>query len=379
MKSGARVYFHNLDLVRFYAFIPVLFAHGFEAWKDYYIIFRKSTEEVNELFSGWLHYVDIINPSLGIGVEIFFFISGFLITYILLKEKEEYGDISLWKFYLRRGLRIWPLYFFMIALGPLFTSWMGIGNPNYPSLLLFYSNFQTIWDLSWEYPFGHFWSIAVEEQFYLVWPLVIGFVPKKHLKPLFFVLIAGSILSRVYYFYDSDRTWMHLFLNTLCRFDTLVIGALIAVYSIEDKVRLNLSGSISILLVLLGIASFVIEPYSSWTTLPAAIGKKYIYLLVFGVPIMNYVLNPRFSHRGWLLKKLSYLGKISLGLYVFHNILVVIVIKKILLNNNLDSWWMFAVIYPLMTILVSIISFELLEKPFLRLKERFARIPTRKF
>jgi len=119
LTQNKRIYFNNMDIIRFIAAIAVVFGHGFEAWTDYYIKFRHTPEFVENLFSGNFLYVSQFFTNLGIGVEIFFFISGFLITYILLVEKNKFGSISIPKFFVRRSLRIWPLYFLLLCLGPL--------------------------------------------------------------------------------------------------------------------------------------------------------------------------------------------------------------------------------------------------------------------
>ena len=120
--NNDRVHFHNLDIIRFVAAFAVVLGHGFEAWSDYYVKFRQTPEFYTDLFSGDFLYVAQFFQNLGIGVEIFFFISGFLITYILLVEKEKLGRISIPKFLMRRSLRIWPLYFLLLAIGPILTS-----------------------------------------------------------------------------------------------------------------------------------------------------------------------------------------------------------------------------------------------------------------
>ena len=130
MSQNGRIYFHNLDVVRFIAAIAVVFGHGFEAWSDYYVKFRQTPEFYSDLFSGNFLYVSRFFSNMGIGVEVFFFISGFLITYILLAEKEKFGKISIPKFFVRRSLRIWPLYYLLIVLSPVIVSWMDKGPPD---------------------------------------------------------------------------------------------------------------------------------------------------------------------------------------------------------------------------------------------------------
>jgi peptidoglycan/LPS O-acetylase OafA/YrhL len=373
------IYFQNLDIIRFFAAIGVVLAHGFEAWKDYFVRFRFSEEKTNEIFSGSFEYFDRFFLNLGIGVELFFFISGFLITYILLIEKERFGRISIWRFIVRRSLRIWPLYFLLLAFGPVFTNWMHYGNPDYLSLLFFYANFEVISSLSWQYPFSHYWSIALEEQFYIFWPPILAFVKKIKLPYVLLGLILLSVFSRIYYFMEREEIYLNLYLNTLCRMDTLLIGGLIAYYYQKKPFQFAIPKPLNILLVIGLLGSFFLFPYNEWLTLSSAIFKKYIYLAVFAVILLDYLFNPRYAKTSTLKGGLQYLGKISYGIYMYHNILVIIVIKEILLNNTIYNPFLYALIYIGAVLVAAIISFELYEKWFLRLKNRFARVETRKF
>lgn len=377
--EAKRIYFKNLDIVRLAAAMSVVFAHGFEAWKEYFIQFRFSKEYVADYFSGNFVYLDRFFGNLGIGVEVFFFISGFLITYILLVEKERTGNISFWRFFVRRSLRIWPLYFLLLALGPMISDWMHYGNPDYWSLGFFYANFEVIQSGQWQFPFAHYWSIALEEQYYLFWPPIMAVLKKKHLPYIMVALILVSIASRMYFFYVSPDTYLHLYLNTLSRMDTLLIGGLIAFRFHSKPFNFALPKGVSLILLLGLLGSFCVIDYNDWSNIFLVVFKKYAYLLVFGLIIFDYLFNPKYGKSNRIKRPLTYLGKISYGIYMYHNILVIIVIKEILLNNNLHSGLTFTIVYLSSVILVSIISFELYEKWFLRLKERFAVVQTRKF
>lgn len=376
--TNERVYFKNLDIVRFFAAFAVVLAHGFEAWKLFYIEFIQTPEYTAKLFSGNFVYLDRFFSNLGIGVEVFFFISGFLITYILLVEKKRFGKISIWRFFTRRSLRIWPLYFLLLLLGPMLTTWMKLGQPDYLSLYLFYSNFQVIQTETWEYPFAHYWSLAIEEQFYVVWPFIISFIKNLRLRMIFILLILTSVLFRMYIFSSNEFPYFQLYLNTLARMDTLIIGAYLAYVYHKKPFVINLPKGLSTALLLCLLASFFFVQYNSWGTMISAIFKKYIYLSIIGILILHYISHPKFHHSNLLKRILTYLGKISYGIYMYHNILVIIVIKAILLNNRIESWTIFGIVYVLATLLMAIISFHLFEKWFLVLKQRFATVKTRK-
>ena len=378
MSDAKRIYFNNLDVVRFIAAISVVFAHGFEAWKVYFIEYVYNVSP-SEHFGPKFEYFERFFANLGIGVEIFFFISGFLITYILLVEKERFGNISFWRFFVRRALRIWPLYFLLLLLGPAITDWMHYGQPDYLSLYLFYANFEVISSNTWQFPFAHFWSISLEEQFYLFWPPIMTVLKKVALPIALIVLICISIASRAYYFYNAEFAHAHLYMNLLCRMDTLLIGGLISWYYHKKNFNFALPTGVSSLLLLGLLGSFCLYDYNDWGNIMAALFKKYLYLIAFGAIILDYLFNPKYGKEKRIKRPFLYLGKISYGIYMFHNIVVIIVIKEILLNNNLYSPVVFTLVYLSAVILISIISFELYEKRFLHLKERFARVQTRKF
>jgi peptidoglycan/LPS O-acetylase OafA/YrhL len=375
-----RIYFGYLDIIRFVAAISVVFAHGFEAWSDYYVKFRESPEFYEELFSSNFKYIAKFFSNLGIGVEIFFFISGFLITYILLVEKKNNPNISIPKFFIRRSLRIWPLYFLLLAFGPFLTYWTDQPSIEYPPHIFFYSNFYFIQIEKWPYPFAHFWSIALEEQFYLFWPFIIYLTKINNLKYVFILLLIISLGFRYWVFITIPSTW-NLYLNTLSRMDTLIIGGYIALLYYKKQFILNLPNYVLWILSAILIVSLSIDFYASWTTVISALFKKYYYLALYGTIIISIITKPVSEKRKNSIsyKFFSYLGKISYGIYMFHNILIIIVIKKILINNQIYSWTIFWITYILMTLILAYISFEFYEKKFLKLKEKFSIVKTRKF
>jgi peptidoglycan/LPS O-acetylase OafA/YrhL len=197
-STEPRIHFFNLDILRFIAVFMVVFFHGYLAYTGW---FGGSptppSANTPPLISSLIHSL-IYNGDLG--VDLFFLISGFLITYLLLKEREISGKISIRNFYIRRTLRIWPLYFLIIALTPAIVSLSDAKAPEYWWTICFATNFQTISGTPDLFPFAHFWSVCVEEHFYLIWPLLILFIPPKKLPLSFATLILLSISFRYYLF-----------------------------------------------------------------------------------------------------------------------------------------------------------------------------------
>ena len=325
--------------------------------------------------SGFGIYLSRFIENMQFGVDVFFLISGFLITYLLMSERNTYGRIDFKKFYMRRMLRIWPLYFFTIALSPFIVSWLGETPPDYIPNLLFYNNFHAIHTEAWTYPFAHFWSICVEH-FYVLWPLVIAFVPIKKLPTAFAILIFFSIMFRAGIMICDSTPWWPLFMNTFSRMDALVLGSLFGYMHAIKPLKVKVPGTIRILLYLLFLFVFVVDIYVQWDNIFLACIKKYFYMLIAGFAMMNYLFNPDAK---FVIKKKNvfhYFGKISYGIYIYHNIFLLIVIKKIMINYNLHNMYLFFLIMFTGSIIIPIISYELYEKWFLKLKARFEIIRT---
>ncbi|MFZ4798840.1 MAG: acyltransferase family protein [Bacteroidia bacterium] len=177
-KKVNELYLPGLNGLRTVAAVSVLFCH---------IIF---TDFGVNFFFDW--------PIAHYGVTLFFVISGFLITFLLLKEKERTQDISINKFYYRRILRIWPIYFLYIAVSILiYYFWDKLDQifiGQFWFYLLLAGNFKELISNSAIAPFGHLWSIGVEEQFYLFWPWSVKFTKNKLLKIAFFVLVLFFVI-----------------------------------------------------------------------------------------------------------------------------------------------------------------------------------------
>ncbi len=357
--------------MRFFAAFLVVIAHGFEALKGYYFGGQFDS-------NAWFDYLNTFLENFGIGVEIFFFISGFLITYILLVEKEQTGQVAIGKFLIRRVLRIWPIYFLIIAITPFLIYWLKLAPPDYMAQLFFYGNFNIIQSELWQFPFAHFWSIALEEQFYFVWPFIIAFIPKKRLLSVFGALILVSILSRLYVFNYCPNSW-NIYLNTVCRMDTIVIGALCAFLYHQYNFRIKLNNVIVVITIITFLTLLITTKVNSWANLSESLFKKYIYLIPFGLLVLQFIQKKKSKTSTRVFTLISYLGKISYGIYMFHNVLIIIIIQKILLNNEIYSEWIFLMIYFILTIVISTIVFEGFEKKFLRLKKHFTIVKTRKF
>ncbi len=188
-----RIYFKNLDGLRFLCFLAVFFYHSFHT-------------EVTSIkdSSIYLFLTKTLFTNGNLGVNFFFVLSGFLITYLLIIEKKSNNQINLKNFWMRRVLRIWPLFYFCLLFGffafPFIKSLFGQSSAETANLsyyLLFANNFDIIKNgLPDASVLGVLWSIAIEEQFYLVWPILLYFFPVKQYWIVFSSVILVSLVFR---------------------------------------------------------------------------------------------------------------------------------------------------------------------------------------
>lgn len=375
-KNTNRVYFEHLDVMRFVAAFMIVILHAYVSWVDWFRPLEILTDETNKNLSVLGEFGDIFFRNLGIGVDVFFLISGFLITYILIEEKKRYGKINIKNFMIRRTLRIWPLYFFLIAITPFLVSWLDTPSPDYLPNILFLNNFQTIKTHLWTYPFGHYWSICIEEHFYLVWPFIIAFVPNKRLMPVFIFFIVFSILFRLYSAITLENTWYVLYLNTLSRMDVLVIGAVGAYYYSKKAFHFSLNRWVRYALIFLLILGLSIEPVELWSNYYQASFKKFFTIGIFSVLLLDYNFASNFKHILPNKSVFHYLGKVSYGIYMYSNIIILVVIKKFMWTFSSTNVWFYIFLIVSLSIVIPIISYELVEKHILKINKKFRKIKT---
>ena len=392
------IHFVQLDALRFLAAFMVVLVHAFDAWSGWFGIPKKLASATNE--KEWSSFGGIVHNfihNFNFGVDLFFLISGFLITYLLIKEKSEKGKVNIPAFFMRRILRIWPLYFFIIGLCFFwFVPWLlpdyaRLGNtpPNvhYKSAALFYNNFHTITTKSWDFPFAHFWSICIEEHFYLVWPFLVALFPIKRLPVVLVTIILGSMIFREWAFYTIPESWFTLDLHTLSRIDALALGGLVAWGHYHKPFALRMPIVVRFLLLGILIWSMCVDDLSDFSTIFMVCWKRFLYLCLAGLLMMNFVFNPNSFFRWGPKHVFNYLGRCCFGIYLWGNILLQIIIYKIYCapNKPITDWlthhigpgktfWLIVLGF---SIVVPIISYELIEKPFMKLKNRFAVVRTR--
>jgi len=337
-----------------------------------------------------------------VGVQLFFVLSGFLITGILLKMKESLPPGKYFgKFYGRRFLRIFPLYYFYLTLMAIVARRLIAMDfhPRYlqsfydqvwPAVFYVYDLFYRTVSFQQSYFLDHFWSLSVEEQFYITWPLLILLVPQKYLKHLCisFIILGPVFRLLLFLLYISGSSlWIFrepfalvIYSWPLSHLDAFAFGAYISRYSIPyPKQQLFIS---VLLIPIIGfsatyLASSGIQPISALGyDMPLRAGYQFIWshsLLNYFFAVLIYcVVYERVLL--WVLEMpwLSYLGRISYGMYVYHFPLIWFVgaLLKPQIEGDVANW-VKIVVSLLATILAATLSYYLLEKPILNLKDRF--------
>lgn len=414
--DSSRTYFQGLNSLRFFAALAVVLTHIELVKKLLYhecTLWLKTEDWIignawqSIVREGPVQAISWLSPFITFGgyfgVIFFFVLSGFLITYLLLQEKERSHTVAIKYFYIRRILRIWPIYFLLIVLGffvfphiPWFEvpSQQRVLRDNFWFSLITYAtmipNFGFAYVMESIPNLGQLWSIGVEEQFYLFWPVVIYFSRNYVRTILFFIALllcfkAGA-LAIINIFFTAPKinpdflqfTTIDVFQRFLgsLKFESMAIGALGACLVFENR-TFHLSviyHRVTQILALLALPAVILFT-------PASLYKG-LYLLL-SVPcliiIMNVGCNPnsllRFRH-----KTLNYLGKISYGIYMYH--LACIAFTYHMIDYFLDlpfhiNLWQNLLIYTVsisLTLLVSSLSYRFIEKPFIQRKDKYAII-----
>lgn len=378
--SNDRVFFPNLNSIRFLAALVVIIHHVEMAkyWFGLPNIYKDS-------FVGGVFGV--------LGIIMFFVLSGFLITYLLLVEYQRTETISVKSFYLRRIMRIWPVYY-LIVICSLFIfpniSFFDIPvlsehvHDNFFAKSLYYLSFlpnvgYTIYP---HIPYAsQTWSVGVEEQFYLLWPVLMLYAVKRKrvLQVLIGVIVFYlSIKTYVLIDYHSNEAsipalrrwlfWDHFAIDCMAIGG---VGAYLLFYQKHKILKVLFNKYLQIALYL----TVAVITVKGWT-MPWYNNEW--YAIIFMVLILNLAANGK-SVLNLEFKLLNYLGKISYGLYMYHNLVLTVVLKLIIIYpivypGTLAGGIVYHIVALGGTIIVSAISYEYFEKWFLSLKGRYTTV-----
>jgi peptidoglycan/LPS O-acetylase OafA/YrhL len=371
IEARKTVYFPGLNALRYFAAAAVVVCH---------------VEEFKAINLLPAHY-DVVYGLGTLAVTFFFVLSGFLITFLLLTEKSKYQTINIKSFYIRRALRIWPVYYLISALGlfilpnaitltiPILSSKVEAQQPINSLLYLFFLPNIAL-GLKYVVPYAsHLWSIGVEEQFYLFWPWIFKSAKRQ-------LMIMASIIIAFFLM----RLCCQYLINNWLPFRELGNS----LYEILDRTRIDC-------MAIGGIGAFLIHRNSHWfkhyfinlTTTVASvlfpillvvtnINFDYIQHLLFAVSFVLFIINVSCSERSLFRlegKIWDFLGNISYSIYMYQYIaigLVLLVFKKFnALTFTTSHNVLFHFLCQILVILLAYISYRFLETPFLKLKKRF--------
>jgi peptidoglycan/LPS O-acetylase OafA/YrhL len=371
-KSLPGTYFENLDGLRFFCFLSVFFFHSFH------------TENPDIKNSPLYHFFKVTLFGNGfLGVNFFFVLSGFLITYLLIKEKRASHQIQIGRFWMRRILRIWPLYFACVFYGFIIFPYTKIyagavpnetANPWY--YISFISNFDYIHKGLPDSPgLGVLWSVAIEEQFYLAWPVILSFFPlKKFWIPLLSILSFSLVFRAM-----NDVPVLHE-MHTLSCIGDMALGGLGAWLILETPSFKNKIANLprwSILFIYLAFALVFLfrdEFLLSWYWL--RVFERLIISMIMLLIILEQCFAANSFYKMGKFRIATRLGIVTYGLYCLHFIVISLTVgltKKMGLNAHVwQVVFLETFISLVITIGISLLSYRFFEAPFLRLKEKFS-------
>jgi peptidoglycan/LPS O-acetylase OafA/YrhL len=300
-----------------------------------------------------------------IGVDVFFVLSGFLITSILRAELDQTGDLSLGRFYWRRALRLWPPLLLMLAayaiVAPVLFPDANV-LPDVTLAALYLSDYAMAF---WVTPLeiSHTWSLAVEEHFYLIWPLVILATARMRKRRLAVLLATGFVIATMWRVADTfiGVDWNRTYYRFDTRLSGLILGGLVAVMPWRPSERqATWIGRVSV--IVLAVSLFTLR---SRTPAPLLWGGLFVDLAAAGL-ILSLVSGHatqfgRMLSGPWLV----YLGTISYSVYLWHYPIARV------LRDQLDPTITFGIVTAL-SIAIAALSWEYVEKPLKTFRRREA-------
>jgi peptidoglycan/LPS O-acetylase OafA/YrhL len=367
-------YVPALDGLRGLAIIMVLFVHFIGDAQPYSAFERILVKASN--YGVW-------------GVDLFFVLSGYLITGILYDSK---GSARYFRnFYMRRVLRIFPLYygvlFLLFFVLPLFPSLVPPGlaesSRHQPWVWSYGVNLFIAQRGDWALPYiSHFWSLAVEEHFYLLWPVVVLAASRENLLRICVGCALFSLALRIVLLTLAGMNEISIQVLTPCRFDALCTGGFLAVASRsgarETLVRAARPAALILAAVILAVST--VTATTRWLPGPSHALRSFLIALFFGALLLACVhAEPgTFIGRFFNHPAMRFFGKYSYGIYVYHGVISYFLVDKRvedtlakLVGSHLLAVLLQAAAGLAVSVLVSVLSYEWFEKRFLRLKRWF--------
>lgn len=310
-------------------------------------------------------YTTIFNG--GLGVNIFFVISGFLITSLCLKEKEVTGDLSLKKFYIRRFLRIFPLAYLYIGVVFLLNHFysLNISWIQFLGSALYLMNFSYSRNHDFTYYFSHYWSLSVEEQFYLLFPFILKISRDAFYYIIISIVFALPLLCTVQQFVPFLNNGIVYGLTHYCiKFQSIAVGCLFSLIAIKGTLNLGwlkqtkVAGNIGAIILMFGLQ------FNEFYTLTSLYTNLVISLITGYLIISNIIPANDLIFKALNNKLISFIGTLSYGIYIWQQ-----------LFTGRDGKMPFNM-YPynvLGLIIIPLLSYYLYERYFLKLKSKLGQ------
>lgn len=366
MSSGAKYYFPQLDAVRGLSFLAVYFFHAVHP------------DPGNDFFSrmGQFFYSNLV-----LSIDVFFILSSFLLTWLGMGEYKSKGNFSFGNYFIRRALRIWPLYFllmiFAFVLVPNTAAYFHVPVSLPPAYyyLFFVSNFYLEAHV---YFLQFLWTLAVEEQFYLLWGLCLWLL-QKHIRACAFVLTGVSIGYTAYAIHNGIHHYFHT-LTYLFDFSAGIAAAYFVQKEAPVVMWFKKTGKIRSALFFLMLPFFFILLFFIGEITPAGftpwldLAGRYGFIIYTALFIIEQMVNEDAVLKLKKSRFLVYTGKISYGLYCFHG--VVLTFGSVLLEKLGIHMPVLVKLFVFLGInyLVAAGSYRFIESPFLQLKNKLRRI-----
>lgn len=369
---AGRYYRPELDVVRFLAFLLVFLTHTLP---------HEGETRVTTILKGYAPIFYNAASACLFGLSLFFVLSAFLICELLLREKQAAGTVAVKQFYIRRILRIWPLYYLGLALGLGFAVSAGARHADLVATgwyaLLMGAWYNAIYT-TWNTPSGPLWSVSVEEQFYLVAPWIVKRCSRRGLV-IFCVLLIASANVWLYFLGRAGVDYARVWNNTFVQFESFAAGILVCV-ALRGRVP-SMGWLPRGILLAAGWFAWMLAVYVAQPDLAlggaigpgvlmghfalASAGAVLVLLAFFGI---DAKVVPR-----WAI----YLGRISFGLYVYHGFAIYIV-KRYLFAPVASYAGPLILLKGAVTLGLDVgmaaLSYRFFETPFLRMKQRHAVI-----
>lgn len=362
--AKSKYYFPQLDSIRGLSFIAIFLFHAIRITDKPFFL------------SGFARY---LYSNLPLGLEVFFVLSSFLLTWLGFNEYQKQGNFSFKNYFTRRALRIWPLYFFILFLAFIVIRSIAayfhyaITLPNAWYYVFFIANFYTIDHV---FLLRILWTISVEEQFYLFWGLSLKFF-YKNLKLVISLLVLVSVSFSIYAITNHRSSYF----NTLTYLFDFACGSSAAALLFSENKLLGRLKNLSSpgrkifysYLVFHFIIFYFLNQFSSGLANDfIALICRYIFVIYMAFFIARQVA---YNSQDTILAKnapLIFTGKISYGLYCYHGITITL-LNLLLLKYDIENGIM-VIIYFVINYAIATISYFYLERPFLKLKQKLRRI-----